>query len=335
MKNNRGSSNIEKIVVTGGAGLIGSWVVDYLLKEFKDRVGRIVVFDNFSRGTWANLEEALKSKKVKVIEGDIRDAGQVDKLIKGADYVIHEAAIRITQCAEDPRLCNEVLVGGTFNVFEACVKHKVKKLIFNSSASVYGEPVHLPMDEAHPYNNFTAYGAAKIANEQMAKAFRKMYGLNFVSLRPFNVYGPRMDIYGVYTEVMIRWLDRIKEGLPPIIFGDGKQSMDFIYVEDVADATIRGLNSPVNEGFYNVGTGVETNLKQLLKLLLKVTNSKLKPIFQEARVATHVTRRQSDPKKAKKDLHFVAKTDLEKGLVKLVDWHSLTRSKQAYENTHN
>lgn len=309
-----------KFVVTGGAGLIGSWVIDYLLKEYQENIKEIVCLDNFSRGTKDNLKFALESGKVSVVEGDIRDTSVVGKVLKNADYVIHEAAIRITQCAQDPRLCQEVLVDGTFNIFEECVKQNVKKLIFNSSASVYGEPIHLPMDENHPYNNFTAYGAAKIANEQMAKAFRKMYGLNYVCLRPFNVYGPRMDIYGVYTEVLIRWLDRLDKGESPIIHGDGKQSMDFIYVEDVARATIHALKSPINEGFYNVGTGKETTLLLLLETLLKITSSNLKPKFEPTRATTHVTRRKADIKKAKKDLKFVSEISIEEGLKKLVKW---------------
>lgn len=309
-----------KFVVTGGAGLIGSWVVDDLLQEFDKDIKEIVVLDNFVRGTKANLKNALKSKKVKIIKGDIRDPKTVSRVLKKADYVIHEAAIRITQCAEDPRLCNEVLVDGTFNVFEACVKNKVKKLVFNSSASVYGDPSYLPMDENHPYNNLTAYGAAKIANEHMAKAFRKMYGLNYVCLRPFNVYGPRMDIYGVYTEVLIRWLDRIDEGLPPMIFGDGKQTMDFVYAEDVARATICALKSDINEGCYNVGTGKETSLNQLLETLLRVTQSKLKPVYGPQRTVNDVLRRQADIKKSKKDLGFVAKISIREGLQGLIDW---------------
>lgn len=317
-----------KIVVTGGAGLIGSWVIDSFLQDKDLRVKEIVVLDNFFRGTRENLEYAIKSKKVKIVKGDIRDKNLVNKVTKNADYVVHKAAIRITQCAESPRECNEILVDGTFNVLEACIKNKVKKLIFNSSASVYGDPSYLPMDESHPYNNLTAYGAGKIANEHMAKAFRKMYGLNFVCLRPFNVYGPRMDIYGAYTEVLIRWLDRIDEGLPPVIHGDGKQSMDFVYVEDVAKASLLALKSKINEGFYNVGTGKETDLRSLLNLLLKINKSKLKPVFEEQRVATHVSRRRADIRKAKKDLGFVAKTPLSVGLKKLIEWRRRERNKK-------
>lgn len=310
-----------KIVVTGGAGLIGSFVVDYLMESYGKKINQIIVLDNFTRGTKENLENALKSNKVKIVKGDIRDLKTVDGVIKGADYVVHEAAIRITHCAEDPRLCNEVLINGTHNVFESCVKRKVKKLVFNSSASVYGQPLKLPMSEDDIYNNDTAYGAAKIANEQMAKAFRKMYGLNYVALRPFNVYGPRMDIFGVYTEVLIRWLERIDQGLPPIIFGDGKNTLDFIYVEDVARATICALKSSVNEGVFNVGSGKETSLKELVNLLLSVTNATLKPTFEPEKLKTnYATRRQADIKKAKKHLKFKAKTSLKMGLKKLIEW---------------
>lgn len=317
-----------KIVVTGGAGLIGSFVVDYLLESFGKKINQIIVLDNFTRGTKENLENALKSKKVKIVKDDIRDLKTVDRVIKGADYVIHEAAIRITQCAEDPRLCNEVLIDGTFNVFESCVKHNVKKLIFNSSASVYGQPLKLPMSEDDPYRNDTAYGAAKIANEQMAKAFRKMYGLNYVALRPFNVYGPRMDIYGVYTEVLIRWLDRIDQGLSPIIFGDGKNTLDFIYVEDVARATICALKSSINEGVFNVGSGKETSLKELVDLFLSLTNPTLKPIFEQEKLKTnYATRRQADIKAAMKYLKFEAKTTLKEGLKKLIDWRKEIKKK--------
>lgn len=311
-----------KFVVIGGAGFIGSWVVDNILKEFGREVAKIIVFDDFSRGTRKNLTEALRSNKLEIIRGDVRDAKKVNKVIRSADYVVHEAAIRITQCAENPRLCNEILIDGTFNVLEACVKNKVKKLVFNSSASVYGNPSYLPMDEKHPLNNDTAYGAAKIANEQMARAFRKMYGLNYIALRPFNAYGPRMDVHGVYTEVFIRWLDRIAVGQSPIIFGDGKQSMDFIYVEDIAKATILALKSKINEGVYNVASGKETSLNDLVKALLKLTNSKLKPIHEAPRVVYHVMRRRADIKLAKKELKFIAKTSFVDGLQKLIKWRN-------------
>lgn len=314
-----------KFVITGGAGFIGSWVVDYILKDFEEDVGKIIVLDNFMRGSRLNLHKATKSGKVKIVKGDVRDVTLVHKLIKGADYVVNEAAIRITQCAEDPRLCNEVLVDGTFNVFEACAKYNVKKVVFNSSASVYGNPSYLPMDEDHPYNNDTFYGAAKIANEHMARAFRRAYGMNYVCLRPFNVYGPRMDVFGAYTEVLIRWLDCISQNTPPIIHGDGKQSLDFVYVEDVARATVHALKSSVNEGIFNIGTGKEISLNRLIKLLLQLTGSAHKPIYQAQRAVAHVSRRKADIKKLNRELGVIMSTPLEDGLQKLIDWHSIIK----------
>lgn len=316
-----------KFVITGGAGLIGSWVTDYILSEYGSRVGGITVLDDFSRGTRDNLKNALKSKKVKVVEGDVRDRKTVNKITKGADYVVHEAALRITQCAEDPRLGHDVLVNGTFNVLESCVKNKVKKLVFNSSASVYGQPSYIPMDENHPFNNDTLYGAAKIANEQEAKVFRKMYGLPFIALRPFNVYGTRMDVFGAYTEVLIRWLDRIDQGLPPIILGDGKQTLDFIYVEDVALATIAALKSPIKEGIYNVASGTEVSLNDVAKLLLNLTNSTLGIEYAPARSVYHVTRRKADIKKIKKELKFKPTVSLKEGLQRLIIWRREVRAK--------
>lgn len=321
---------MKKIVVTGGAGFIGSWVVDYLLKSYGRSIKEIIVLDNLSRGSVTNIESALKDKRVRLVKGDIRKPGSVNRVVKGSDYVIHEAVIRITQCVENPRLCNEIMVDGTFNVMEACAKYGVKKLVFNSSASVYGQPLQLPMKEDDPFNNDTLYGAAKIANEEMAKAFRKMYGLNYVCLRPFNAYGPRMDIYGVYTEVLIKWLDRIDEGKPPVIFGDGTNTLDFVYVEDIARATIKALKSRVNEGFYNVGSGKEVSLNRLAKTLLKLTNSSHLGIEhkKQERKVEYATRRRAYTLNAKRDLGFVATTSLEKGLTKLIKWREEEKKKR-------
>lgn len=306
-----------KVLVTGGAGFIGSHVVDKLIVG---KVAQIVIIDNLSRGRLENLADARRSGKLKFIKGDIRNRGLVLKASRGMNYVIHEAAVRITQCAADPRLCQEVLVDGTYNVLEACVKNRVKKLVFNSSSSVYGEPSYLPMDEDHPYNNRTAYGAGKIANEHMAQAFRHMYGLNFIGLRPFSVYGPRMDLFGVYTEVMIRWLDNIDKGQPPIIFGDGKNTTDFIYVEDIADETILALKSDINEGFYNSGFGKETSLNALARLVLKLTESKRVPIHKNQDRLQPVSRRRADMTRTKRDLGFIPKIPLEDGLKRLINW---------------
>src|SRR5262249_4682256 len=234
-------------------------------------------------GSWRNLEEALRHPGVKVIDGDIRDAALVRQLSEGVDYVFHQAALRITRCAEAPREAVEVLIDGTLNVLGAAVEHKVKKVIAASSASVYGEPSYLPVDENHPFNNRTMYGAGKIASEQMLRSFHDMCGLSYVAFRPFNVYGPRMDMTGVYTEVLIRWLDGMEANKLPLIFGDGSQSMDFVYVEDVARAYIMAVQSDVEDDVFNIGTGVQTSLSELCHLLLKLTGSTLQPEHREAR----------------------------------------------------
>src|SRR3989344_2443215 len=307
----------SNIVITGGGGCIGSNTVDQLVQE---KPARIIILDNFTRGVKLNLENAVKSKIARIVEGDIRDQKLVDKVLKKADYVFHMAAIRITRCAEEPRLCQEVLVDGSFNVLESCVKNKIKKIIFSSSASVYGDPSYLPMDENHPFNNTSAYGAAKIATEEMLKAFRKMYSLNYVILRYFNVYGPRMDIFGVYTEVLINWLDKIDKGESPVVHGDGKQALDFVFVEDVARANLLALKSSVNEGVYNVGTGKLTSLTELVDLLVELTSSKAKPIYKTDVKRPYVQKRSADIEKARKELDFMYKTTVREGLKKLIAW---------------
>ncbi|MBI3397183.1 NAD-dependent epimerase/dehydratase family protein [Candidatus Woesebacteria bacterium] len=317
---------MDKFVVTGGAGLIGSWVIDHILKDKSFKVKEIVVMDTLIRGKTDNLKNALKSRKVRIVKEDIRDFNAVNKVIKGADYVIHEAVIKNKLCEENPRYCKEVLIDGTFNIFEACVKSGVKKLIFNSSASVYGEPEVLPMKENHPFNNNAFYGAAKIAEEELVKAFRNRYGLNYVGLRPFNAYGPRMDVSGVYTEVLMKWLQKLEAGEAPVIFGDGSQTFDFVYVEDIAIATIKALKSKRNEGFYNIGTGKETSLKKLLNLFLKAYGTTIKPVYVsgEGKLG-FVSRRRADTSKARKELNFMAKTPLELGIKKLVQWYKETK----------
>jgi UDP-glucose 4-epimerase len=307
----------SRILITGGAGNIGSHIADSCIKE---GAKEIIIIDNLSRGSKENLEWAQKNGNIKLVEGDINNTKLLDSCFNGIDYVFHEAAIRITQCAQDPKLAHQVLIDGTFNVLDACVRHKVKKVIFASSASVYGEPDYLPIDEKHPFNNKTYYGAGKIANEQMFRAFREMYGLNYVILRYFNVYGPRMDIYGYYTEVMIKWLDKIDKNESPVIFGDGKQAMDFIYVGDVAKANIMALKSDINEGVYNIGTGAMTSLSDLLKIMLELTNPSLKPIYQMPTKLVVVSQRKAATEKTEKELSFKAEIDLKTGLRKLIEW---------------
>nr|WP_274636860.1 NAD-dependent epimerase/dehydratase family protein [Microbacterium bovistercoris] len=306
------------ILVTGGAGTIGSTLVDQLLAL---GVARIDVLDNLVRGRRANLDRALASGKVTLVEGDVRDRDTVHDVVKGKHIVFHQAAIRITQCAEEPRLALETMVDATFNVLEAASEHRVAKLVAASSASVYGMAESFPTTERHhPYNNDTFYGASKTFNEGMTRSFRAMYGLNYVLLRYFNVYGPRMDVHGFYTEVLVRWMERIADGLPPIIFGDGSQTMDFVYSVDIARANILAAQSDVDEGVYNVASGTETSLLELAEMLLKVMDSDLPVEFGPPRGVNDVVRRLADTSAAERDLGFRAQVGLERGLRELVEW---------------
>ena len=307
-----------QVLVTGGAGTIGSTVVDHLLDA---GAGRIDVLDNLVRGRRANLDPAIASGRVQLVEGDLRDRDLVHDLSRGKDIVFHQAAIRITQCAEEPRLALEVLVDGTFNVLEAASAQHVGKLVAASSASVYGMAETFPTTERHHhYNNDTFYGAAKSFNEAMARSFRAMSGLDYVLLRYFNVYGPRMDVHGLYTEVLVRWMERIEDGLPPLIFGDGQQTMDFVHTRDVARANILAAGSDVDEGVYNVASGAETSLLELAEALLRAMDSELHVEHGPERAVNGVVRRQADTAAAFRDLGFRAETGLEDGLRELVDW---------------
>lgn len=309
----------KKILVTGGAGTIGSHLVDRLAEG---GAREIVVLDNFVRGRRANLAKALPSGVVEVVEGDVRDAGTVRKVTEGADLVFHLAAIRITQCAEEPRLANEVLVDGTFNVLEAAAEAQVTKVIASSSASVYGMAETFPTTERHhPYNNDTFYGAAKAFNEGMLRSFHAMYGLDYVALRYFNVYGPRMDIHGLYTEVLIRWMERIEAGEPPLILGDGTQTMDFVDVRDIARANVLAAESELTDEVFNIASGTETSLKELAEGLLEAMGATgLEPVHGAARAVNGVTRRLADTSRAAERLGFTARTDLRTGLRDLVEW---------------
>lgn len=312
------------VLVTGGAGTIGSTIVDQLLAA---DVGAVRVLDNLVRGRRANLSAALSDSRVELVVGDIRDRDLVRDSVAGCDLVFHEAAIRITQCAEDPRLALEVLVDGSFTVFEAAVEAGVEKVVAASSASVYGLAEQFPTGERHHHhNNDTFYGAAKSFNEGMLRSFRAMYGLNYVALRPFNVYGPRMDIHGVYTEVLIRWMERIADGRSPLIFGDGRQTMDFVNTVDIARAHLLAAKSAVTEGVYNVASGVETSLAELARALLRAMDSDLPLEHGPERKVNGVTRRLADTSAAATDLGFRAQVDLETGLRDLVTWW---RSEQA------
>jgi UDP-glucose 4-epimerase len=307
-----------RVLVTGGAGTIGSTIVDQLL----DRdVAAVVVLDNLVRGRPDNLAAALATGRVELIEGDIRDRALLAQLMDGTDVVFHQAAIRITQCAEEPRAALEVMVDGTFDVLEAAVEAHVPKLVAASSASVYGLADTFPTGEDHhPWHNRTFYGAAKAFNEGMLRSFAEMYGLRYVALRYFNVYGPRMDIYGVYTEVLVRWIERIAGGLPPLILGDGKQTMDFVYVDDVARANLLAAEADVTDQTFNVASGVEVSVNDLAHALLQVMGADLAPEYGPERSVNAVPRRLADITGASEQLGFVARVGLHEGLERLVEW---------------
>jgi UDP-glucose 4-epimerase len=316
----------QRILITGGAGLIGSHIADLLAAE---SVGEIVILDNFIRGRIENLAKANRSGLVTVVEGDIRDTKLVNELMQGIDVLFHQAAIRITQCAEEPRLAMDVLATGTFNVLEAAVRARVKRIVAASSASVYGLAEQFPTTEQHhPYNNRTLYGAAKVFNEALLRSFSAMYGLRYVALRYFNVYGPRMDIYGAYTEVLIRWMDRIEAGQPPLIFGDGKQTMDFVYIEDIARANLLAAQSDVSDEVFNIASGTETSLNDLALTLARVMGSDLKPQYGPERKVNPVSRRWASTEKARRLLGFETTVDLEEGLRRLVEWRKSERALQ-------
>ena len=306
------------VLVTGGAGTIGSTIVDQLLDS---GVAHIDVLDNFMRGRIFNLESAMASGRVTVVDGDIRDRDLVHDVTRGKDLVFHQAAIRITQCAEEPRLALEVLVDGSFNIFEAAVEHGVDKIVSASSASVYGMAEEFPTTERHHHhNNDTFYGAAKSFGEGMLRSFRAMNDLDFVALRYFNVYGPRMDVHGLYTEVLVRWMERIADGKPPLIFGDGLQTMDFVYTTDIARANILAAQSDVTDGVYNVADGEETSLLGLAQALLRAMDSDLSVEHGPDRAVNGVVRRLADTKAARTDLAFETRVGLEEGLRELVEW---------------
>lgn len=306
----------SRILVIGGAGLLGSHITDQLTEE---DVSEIIVFDNFVRGTRNNLKQALQCPRVRVIEGDITNLAQLREAMEGIDYVFHLAALWLHQCVENPRSCLEVNVIGTYNVVETCQQMGVKKVVYSSSASVYGNAVFIPMTEEHPFNNRTLYGASKIAGEQFFCAFNEMYGLNYVGYRYMNIYGPRMDYRGAYVGVIMKVLDRIDQGLPPIIFGDGSQSYDFIYVSDVARANILGIKSDVSDEFFNIGMGVRTTINELVRLLLELTGSDLELEYR-SQEQMFVTHRVGSTEKAERMLGFRARIPLEEGLRSVIEW---------------
>ena len=308
----------SRVLITGGAGLIGSHIADALVAA---GVPEIILFDNLSRGRRENVEQALASGRVRIVEGDVRSQSEVAMAMTGVSLVFHQAAIRITQCAEEPRLAKDVLIDGTFNVVEAAQRAGVRKIVAASTASIYGLAELFPTEESHhSYANRTLYGAAKVFNEGLLRSFNDMYGLDYVALRYFNVYGPRMDVHGVYTEVLIRWMDNIAAGKPPVIFGDGTQTMDFVHVRDIARANLLAAESPVSDMVFNVASGTETSLLELAERLCKVMGSPLKPAHAEARKVNPVSRRLASTAAAAKHLGFKAEIGLDEGLRELVEW---------------
>lgn len=307
-----------RCLVTGGAGTIGSTIVDQLTDA---GAAEVIVLDNFVRGRRDNLATALASGKVQVTDGDIRDRQLVAKVMAGVDVVFHQAAIRITQCATDPRLAVEVLVDGTYEVVEAAANAGVRKVVAASSASVYGLATEFPTaEDHHPYANDTLYGAAKTFNEGLLRSFHAMRGLDYVALRYFNVYGPRMDIYGLYTEVLIRWMERLAAGQPPLILGDGKQTMDFVYTEDIARANLLAAEADITDEVINIGSGTETSLLELAQQLSHVMGSDSPPEFGPARSVNGVTRRLADVSRAADLIGWKAEIGLAEGLRRLVSW---------------
>lgn len=322
----------QKILVIGGAGFIGSFVVRELLRE---DVAEVVIYDNFARGKIENIEDCLRDARCRVfpLGGDIRDIDILDAAMKGVDCVFHLAAMWLLHCKDFPRTAFEVNIGGTFNVLEACVKNKIKKLVYSSSASVYGDAVNVPMTESHPFNNRNFYGATKISGEAMCTAFQDRYGLPVVGLRYMNVYGPGQDQQAAYTGVIPIMLNKIDAGEPPVINGDGSQAYDFIYVEDAARCNVLALKSDVEHGFYNVGTEVQTTVRELCDTILRLKNSDLKVTYQpygadDARAL--VQNRIGSAVKAREELGFEHKYDLVEGLTRLIKW----RDKNAAGRRH-
>lgn len=316
----------KKLLVIGGAGLIGSHCVDELIKE---DVEEIRIFDNFSRGREANLENALKDPRVKIfpLGGELLHRDLLNEAMKGIDGVFHFAALWLLHCHDFPRSAFEVNIGGTFNVLEAMLNNGVRRLVYSSSASVYGDAVEEPMTEDHPYNNKNFYGATKIAGEHMCRALHHRYKgtskhFDYVGLRYMNVYGPRQDYNGAYIAVIMKMLDAIDRGEAPTILGDGSEAFDFVAVEDCARANVCAMKADVTDRFYNVGTGKRTTLRELAEMLLELTGCEREIQYAPRSQATLVRNRIGCPKRAKEELGFEAKIDLREGLKRLIEWRA-------------
>ena len=315
-----------RILVTGGAGLIGSTTIDLLLRQHAP--AQIVILDNLVRGSLANVESALSDPRLRFVQGDICDVETVRRATAGMDAVIHLAAVRITACAADARRAMQVMCDGSFNVVEAAREAGVAKIVAASSASIYGMADSFPTrEDHHPYNNRTWYGASKVMLEGLLRSYHAMHALPYTAMRYFNVYGPRMDLHGQYTEVLIRWIDRIDAGKPPLILGSGQQTMDFVYIDDVARANVLALRSDADDEVFNVASGVETSLNQLAAALLDVMGSKLPVEYGPERLVNAVPRRLADTGRAARLLGFRSQVGLADGLARLVDWWHMNRSK--------
>lgn len=312
----------KRFLVTGGAGFIGSHLVDRLLKE---DVEEIVVFDNFARGGIYNLKEALKSNRVKLFEvkGDITREDEVNRAAENIDGVFHMASLCLAHCQDFPASCFDVNVKGTFNILNACVKNGINRLIFSSSSSVYGNALYSPIDEKHPFDNRNFYGASKIAGEALCRAFHYKYDLPFLSLRYMNVYGPRQDYMGAYVAIIMKVIDRLQQDLAPIVHGNGLQAFDFIYVKDVCEANILSMKSEKTDDVYNISTGIQTNITELTKLIIKIMGKEYDIIYESVNDKTLVTDRIGSTEKAKRELEFVANTSLEEGLRKTIEWKTI------------
>ncbi|OGO72096.1 MAG: hypothetical protein A3H36_05840 [Chloroflexi bacterium RIFCSPLOWO2_02_FULL_71_16] len=306
-----------RVVVTGGAGNVGSHVVDAALAA---GAREVIAVDALVRGVPENLDHALATGRARLVEIDIRDREAVMATLRGCDVLFHQAALRWTRCQEAPRECQEVMVEGTFNVLEAAAEANVRRVVMASSAVVYGEPVHLPLDEDHPLSGTTVYGAAKVANEQMGRAIAKLRDLPVVSLRYFNVYGPRMDVRSRFVEVMVRWLNAIDEGKPLTLFGDGSASADFVYVDDVARANVLACDAAATDAIVNVCSGVETRMRDLAALLLELTGSDVGVRYEPQPPPSLPQRRYGDPRRAADVLGFRAETELREGVRRLIQW---------------
>ena len=315
----------KKVVVIGGAGLIGSHVVDQLIKE---DLAEITVFDNFVRGSIENLENALSDSRVKIFEagGDITQTDILSAALKGADGVFHLAALWLLQCHEYPRSAFDVNVRGTFNVMEACAVGGVQRLVYSSSASVYGDAVEEPMNEEHPFNNKNFYGATKIAGEAMLRSFHHRYGLDYVGLRYMNVYGPRQDYQGAYIAVIMKMLDAIDRGESPTIMGDGSEAFDFVSVQDCARANVCAMKATTTDEFYNVGTGIRTSLRELAEMLIQLTGSQNEISYAPRSEATLVRNRIGDPRKARDEIGYSSSITLQEGLTDLIEWRHTHKS---------